>query len=171
MFSFFLTCNGYYQALQGKVKHRGNMHDSREWTGIKLKWEDWNKHITEQEIRKTDGLLLFIFFSSLAFGEMLVCHSPPLNGSLYGHVQVWNSICCADMARAGWITGVCGYTNSTYLPFNYWLLLFVKNSFNQMVVKHSNIITFYSYMCLYIQFVEGSPLSLMFCPFIIFQTK
>lgn len=138
------------------------MQDSREWNGIKLKWEDWNKRITEQKIRKTYGLSLFIFFLSLAFWNTLVCHRPPLYGSLYGHVQVWNSICCADMARAGWITGVCGYTNSTYLPFNYWLLLFVKNSFNQMAVKHSNVITFYYHACLYIQFVKGSPLSWVF---------
>lgn len=41
------------------------------------------------------------FFLSLAFLDMLVCHSPQLYGSLCGHVQVWNSICCADMARAG----------------------------------------------------------------------
>lgn len=125
-----------------------NMQDSRQWNGIKIKCEDWNKHIPEQEIRKTYGLLLFIFFLSLAFWDILVCHSPPLYGSLYGHVKVWNSICCADMARAGWITRVCGYSNSTYLPFNYWLLLFVKNSFNQMAVKHSNVITFHCYTCL-----------------------
>lgn len=92
---------------------------------------------------------------------MLMRHSPPLYGYLYGHVQVWNSICCADMARAGWITEVCGYTNSTDLPFNYWLLLYVKNSFNQMVVKHSNVITFHCFTCLYFQFVKGFPMSWM----------
>lgn len=109
------------------------------------------------------------FFLSLAFWDMSVCHSPPLYGSLYGHVQIRNSICCGDMARACWITEVCGYTNSTYLPFNYWLLLFVKNSFNQMAVKDSNVITFHCYTCLYIQFVKGSHLSWM--GFFLFQKK
>lgn len=119
-----------------------NMQDSRQWNGIKIKCEDQSKHIMEQEIRKKK-------FLNLACWDVLVCHSPPLYGSLYGHVKVWDSICRADMARAGWITGVCGYTNSTYLPFNYWLLLFVKNSFNQMAVKHHHAIPFHCYTCLW----------------------
>lgn len=93
---------------------------------------------------------------------MLVCHSPPLYGSLYGHVKVWDSICRADMARAGWITGVCGYTNSTYLPFNYWLLLFVKTI--ALIKWRPSTTTLFLFTVTHV-FGKGSPLSWTF-PFI-----